>query len=583
MLSPLVRSSVVVLLLLGHVPSEAQTAGSGAQQAATQAPSPTPPVLRTTTRLVQLNVVVRKKNGDPVTSLKPEDFSVLDDGRPQKIAVFSSETIAPASKTASPVSANVFSNRLDRGGKAPGSVTIILFDTLNTPVADQAYARQQAIKFLRGLQPGEHVAIYALTRQIKVLHEFTEDTASLLRALDRYRGQSSALLDAATQSDQQDASGGAAPDGDSTSALDEFLSSAYGALADFANINRATTTMQAFEAIAHHVADIPGRKNLVWFSASFPLTIGFDGETLPPINREMRSFTPEVERAAREINQANMAIYPVDARGLMPSKQFSAAQRFSGGANPGSRTVPSLFPDHANFDTMNMIAERTGGRAFYNTNDLVSAAHTAISDASYSYLIGFYPDHGMWDGKFHALKVRVSAPHTDIRYRQGYFATSGSTNSAADSKAAIESAVWSPVESTGLGIQATVSAVEPLNKRMLKVSTLLDSHEVVFTEAQGRWAAGLEVLFLQLGAGNKTISGDQKTVQLNLQKPRYDAVLKDGLLLTGYLTMAPETRRLRVVVLDRSSGALGSVSIPVEKFLSAENGAATQPKVPPKN
>lgn len=580
MLSPSLRTLIVVLLLLRQVPLPAQTVGNRANNSATDGSSQSSPVLRTTTRLVQLNVVVRKKNGDPVTGLKPEDFSVLDDGQPQKIAVFSSETIAPAFKTATAVPANVFSNRLDRGGKAPGSVTIILFDTLNTSVADQAYARQQAIKFLRGLQPGEHVAIYALTTQIKILHEFTEDTASLLRALDRYRGQSSALLDAATPSDQQDLS--STSDGDSASALDEFLSSAYGALADFANINRATTTMQAFEAIAHHVADIPGRKNLVWFSASFPLNIGFDGETLPPINREMRSFTPEVERAAREINQANMAIYPVDARGLMPSKQFSAAQRFSG-ANPRSGTIPSLFPDHANFDAMNMLAERTGGRAFYNTNDLAAAAHAAISDAQFSYLIGFYPDHGMWDGKFHALKVRVSAPHTEIRYRQGYFATSGSTSNAADTKAALQSAAGSPVESTGLGIQATVSAVEPPNKRILKVSTFLDSHEVAFTEANGRWAAGLELLFLQLGAGNKTISGDQKTVDLNLQKPRYDTVLKDGLILTGYLPMAPETRRLRVVVLDRSSGALGSVSIPVEKFLAAADSGATQPKVPQKN
>lgn len=585
MRSPLVRSSIVVLLLLGHVPSEAQTAGSGAKQAGTQAPSPTPPVLRTTTRLVQLHVVVRKKNGDPVTGLKPEDFSVLDNGRPQKIAVFSSETSTPPSKTASPVSANVFSNRLDRGGKAPGSVTIILFDALNTPLADQAYARQQVIKFLRGLQPGDHVAIYALTTQIKVLHEFTEDTASLLRALDRYRGHSSALLDAATQSDQQgpSSSSAAQDDGNSISVLEEFLNSANGVLADFANINRVNTTTQAFEAIAHHVADIPGRKSLVWVSASFPLTIGFEGETLPPINREVRSFTPELERAAREINQANMAIYPVDARGLIPSKQFSAAERFGAAANPRSRTVPALFPDHANFDTMNMIAERTGGRAFYNTNDLAAAAHAAASDAAFSYLIGFYPDHGTWDGKFHELKVHVDTPHTEVRYRRGYFATSGSTSNAADAKAALESAVWSPVESTGLSIQATVSAVPPLNQRILKVSTLLDSHEVVFTEAQGRRLAGIEMLFLQLGAGNKTISGDQKTVQLNLQKPRYDAVLKDGLLLTGYLAMAPDTRSLRVVVLDRSSGALGSVSIPVEKFLSVEKGEATQPKVPLKN
>jgi VWFA-related protein len=387
--------------------------------------------------------------------------------------------------------------------------------------------------------------------------------------VDRYRGQSSALLDAATEPDPS--SSGAAPDDvDSLSALEEFLHSANGPLSDLANINRVNTTKEAFEAIAYHVAGIPGRKNLVWISASFPLTIGFDGETLPPINREVRAFTPEVERAARAINQANMAIYPVDARGLMPSNEFSAAQRFDA-RRAAPRSAPKLFPDRANFDTMTLMAERTGGRAFYDTNDLAGAVRAAISDAESSYLIAFYPDHGRWDGKFHELKVRVSTPHTELRYRQGYFATSEPADNAADTKAALDAAAWSPVESTGLGIQTTVNAVEPLNKRILKVSTLLDSHEVEFTEAKGRWAAGLEMLFLQLAAGNTTVSGEQKTVRLNLEKPRYDAVLKDGLRLTGYLTMAPTTRSLRIVVRDSSSGALGSVSIPVEKFLAADS------------
>src|ERR1700730_8725645 len=288
------------------------------------------PVLKATTRLVQINVVVHNKKGEPVEGLKKEDFIIQDQGKEQQVASFSSNS-ATRRETAlnPPLSPNIFTNRGDSASSNPGSVTVILFDALNTPILDQFYARQQILKFLRQLQPQDHVAIYVLTTKIIVLNEFTQDATSLLQAIQKFGGYASAYQDAANP-DPKPAEQTIFPTRTTSetdmmaSRLRDFLDAADGKISDFANIDRAATTTSAIEAIANHVSHIPGRKNLVWVSASFPISIGFDGESLGQPGREQRSFSEDVEHAARTLNQANMAIYPVDARGLMTSSNYSA-------------------------------------------------------------------------------------------------------------------------------------------------------------------------------------------------------------------------------------------------------------------
>src|SRR5882724_11938461 len=156
------------------------------------------PVLKATTRLVQINVVVHDKKGEPVEGLKKEDFLILDQGKEQQVAAFSSNSAARRETASNPPrSPNVFTNRGDSASSNPGSVTVILFDALNTPILDQFYARQQVLKFLRQLQPQDHVAIYILTTKIIVLNEFTQDATSLLQAIQKFGGYASPYQDAA--------------------------------------------------------------------------------------------------------------------------------------------------------------------------------------------------------------------------------------------------------------------------------------------------------------------------------------------------------------------------------------------------
>ena len=248
-------------------------------------------VLRATTRLVQVNVVVRDKSGKPVEGLQREDFTVFDEGQPQKIAVFSLESSSARTRAeggAIPPNrpSNVFTNRLERSGALRPSVTIVLFDALNTPIDDQAYARERIIQFLGTLHPEDHAAIYLLTTKLQVLHEFTQDTKELLAALERFHGRSSAFLEPATSSSmdpsaiasdlsdamdsiQQGAMSNVPP------ALVQLLKNADGAMMDSANVSRAKITAAALEAIAGHLARIPGRKSIVLVYGSVPIEMGY--------------------------------------------------------------------------------------------------------------------------------------------------------------------------------------------------------------------------------------------------------------------------------------------------------------------
>jgi VWFA-related protein len=541
-------------------------------------------VLKTTTRLVEINIVVQDKKGEPFEGLKKEDFTIRDQGQEQQIAVFATHSATSADRLPIPkLPSNVFTNRFDRAGQPPGSVTVILFDALNTSILDQVYARQQIVKFLKQLQPQDHVAIYVLTTQIKVLNEFTQDASSLLRAIERFSGSFSPQLDAANPgpiADSASLTSNSAAGATIASQLKEFLDGASGHLSDFANINRAETTTSAIEAIANHVASIPGRKSLVWVSGSFPISIGYDEDTMFQPGREHRDFGEEIDRAARALNQANMAIYPVDARGLM-------APGFYGTSN-GNRFHPraaaqlrGLVPDQREFDTMILLADRTGGKAFYNTNDIEGAVRRALDDGQLTYSLGFYPTHGKWDGKFHQLKVQVKEKGLTLRYRKGYFAKTEPADGSPESKTVLDDAALSPVEWTNLDVQVALGTFEP-SSRNLPVQVGLDTHELGFAQQEGRWKTKVYVVFVQLGKGNKSLGREMETFDLNLKPETYDRLMQSGTKFSGNLTLSPEIESLRVVAEDASSNTIGTLTIPIKKLLPAENPPSGNPATTPK-
>jgi hypothetical protein len=226
---------------------------------------------------------------------------------------------------------------------------------------------------------------------------------------------------------------------------------------------------------------------------------------------------------------------------------------------------------------MNVLADRTGGKAFYNTNDIEGAVQRAIADGQFTYTLGFYPTHGKWDGKFHELKVHVNEKGLTLRHRKGYFAAPDSPGGASESQAALDAAVWSPVEWTNLDLQVTLKEFQS-SSRTIELQIGLDTHELLLVSKDGRWTGKVYILFSQLGEGNKRIGGERETLDLNLKPDTYEKFLRIGTKFTGRLALSPDIVNLRVIAQDASSGSIGTLTIPIKKILLASNSPdGTQP------
>ncbi|MGI8741257.1 MAG: VWA domain-containing protein [Bryobacteraceae bacterium] len=523
------------------------------------APAPGPVVLKSTTRLVQINVIAQDKKGQPIPDLTKQEFHIKVNGKPQPVSVFSVESTGALPQSA-PVKLppNTFTNRLEEREGTPSSVTLLLLDALNTKFEDQAYAKQQVIQFLRQIQPSDRIAIYALGRNLRVLHDYTTDASDLVRRLSKYGPQNIPDLAASEPS-------GAL--GDDSFNLDSWMrgGGVSGAEADFYTVNRVQGTLRAIEFIADHVARIPGRKNLIWVSGGFPLTIGFDDlSARADPSREQRTFTPEMDRTVRAVNNANLAIYPVDARGLIVDPRFSAENRM---ADLRPNTRPSLRPPPGvrNQESMRELASRTGGRAYYNTNDLKNAIREAVEDARLTYTLGFYPSDEKFDGKFHEIKLQVDRPGVNLRYRKGYFDFGERPQDDRTRKAELQDAVWSPIDASAIGLVVKARRTGPPDA--FEVYVTVESSGISLEQQGNRWAGRLDIIMVQKDDGGSQYNAATDVIELRLLQPNYQRVLREGLTYRKLVARASQAKSLRVVVRDAASGSIGSVTIPLNQII----------------
>jgi VWFA-related protein len=556
--------SIAVSATLIQAPMIASQTSSRGQDAPQNTETQT---IRVTTRLVQVNVVVHDKKGEPVGDLTKDDFILLDKGQEQKIQFFSKESSEAVPTNTPPLPAGVFSNRYTNftsGGQThlaplPTSLTVILLDGLNTAFTDQHYAKEALIKFLNQLQPGDRVAIYTLTNGLRVLHDFTSDTASLLSVLAKHRNEDSAALNASTYDD--------ANSGDDN--LDAFLDRSNEAIANFYQARRVETTLSALEAIAHHLAGMPGRKNLIWLSGGFPTIVGqsADGSLGP----DFQTFSDQTQRATRTINDIGLAIYPVDARGLMgpfatmpsmsPSSRGGNARR--GGPRPvDQRAQNQLLQTQG---TMREIADGTGGRAFINTNDLTGAIRRAMQDARVTYVLAYTPSHDQWDGKFREIKIKLKRPSLEARYRKGYYAYPENPTDPKLRQAVLGEAAGTPLASTGLGLLARVAAAPTPENRQTVVRVVMDANEIaVGQNAEGKHEATIDLLLVVFDDKGKPLHQVSRTIQLNLEEATYTQLRKNGISL-DITSEAPEkSTHIRLIAHDVSSGSVGSIDLPLK-------------------
>lgn len=532
------------------------------------------PVVRATTRLVQVNVVVETRDGNPVDGLTADDFTLTDDNRPQKISVFSIQSTDSLSKALSALPPGTFTNRLEQQAETPGSVTVILLDGLNTHFDDQAYARKQVIKFLGQIQPKDHVALYTLTSSLRVLHDFTTDAASLVAALNSYTGKESHEVAASEPAAQPvvmtvitPAGGpmGSTPVAPLTVGLEDYVRQAQQQSADFYSMDRTLRTLDALQAIARRVARLPGRKNLLWVASAFPFTVGSGTANRENVVRGQRSFGPELEHAEQLLNDANLAVYPVDARGLVGNfgvnVNLSAARSVTARLPSDNPTIEGLGNLTPTNDTMEELAGETGGRAFYGTNDIMESIRRALSDSKLTYTLGYYPPDTKWNGEFHELKVRVRHPGAKVLCRRGYFAVQETQLGAKEQQQSMVEAAKQPLDATAVVL--TVEEGRPPQAGVLPLTVGIDVHSMSLEQQNGRWKGALSILFAQMSPTGQMLNGLTQPVHLSLTDGEYHQILEKGLSISGRLQLVNGTDKLRVVALDESSDALGSVTVPI--------------------
>ncbi|HSA92754.1 MAG TPA: VWA domain-containing protein, partial [Terriglobales bacterium] len=420
------------------------------------------PVIRVTTRLVMVDVIAVDKSGNPVTDLKPTDFTLEESGKKQKVSVFSvHKTAGPAAAPVLPP--NIYSNRPE-AQMAQGAVTILLVDGLNSPFQNQAFVRQKLIEYVKTQhQPGQRMAVLALGRGLYRLQGFTSDPALLRAALESWRPES-ARETATTPAEQRVTS--AVPEDVGTLGTRGYspprprAQYILGAIEHFEQEQAVTAlevrmgvTLESLRAIGRMVSGMPGRKNLVWVSAAFPFTLtpedaavtytptrANDPTAPPPIAEENTAFAysqqlrqgrvDEIRRTAALLADSQVAVYPVDARGLIGAQQIADASR--SGLNAAGllkmghefgAEVQSLGASiTSNQGVMQELAQQTGGRAYYNRNDIDAAVALVFSDADSYYNLGYYPDRKKFDGSFRKIKISVTRPGVELRYRRGYYA-----------------------------------------------------------------------------------------------------------------------------------------------------------------
>jgi VWFA-related protein len=504
------------------------------------------------TTLVQVPVIVTDKAGNHIHGLTKADFTILENGKAQKISTL--EEIIPAASAASGAANPVgtFSNVVP-DERTPRSMTVILLDEVNTPFLSQSYARQQLIKYLANhLESSQPIGLMVLTsRGLAVLSPLNSDPATLIAILKKATGKVSEMEQfsndakaVAAGQGQVQGLGGIRPGDSPDLKIREFM--LYGESANAANIqSRAIeTTLRGFLSIALSLTGVPGRKSLLWVTGSFPFDLDSFGSV--PNDRNLRAL---YERTLNALNDAQVSMYPVDARGLVTDSTFA-------GDNQGSLLDASAPTGLKN------IAAMTGGVAYYNTNDLVDAFRRAGQDSASYYLLTYYQDHRNTKPGWRRLQVEVPHKDAEVRARAGYLVTDVAVNPELTHKADVEFALASPFESTGIPITERWQGLQTDgDKRKVGFVLHVPAGNVIDEANQNRVDMEIVAQATNNGVPARTVT---QTIK-GLIVPDTLAKLKaDGVIYNNYLDLAPGDYEVRFVVRDNLTGKIGSVIVPLK-------------------
>lgn len=336
-----------IVLLAGLIGGMASARGQTSAQAGAKQPGYT---LHTSARIVLTDVTVTDGKGNPVHGLSRSAFHIFDNNRQEELESFQEHRGAQNGSGAyAAAPAGVFSNEYLL--HPPAVSNVIMLDTTNLAIVDQMFLYQQLTKFVKAEPAGEPLAIYYRGGDFTLLlQNFTSDHALLLAAI-RKAIPRLPLPDALYAND-----------------------------------------FDTLDQIVLYLSQLPGRKNVLWFSGGSNLWIQPDASTLSP-EYDLRPVYDKLEAS-------RIAIYPIDARGLMVATNL-------------------MIP--AQHGMMRDVAEATGGQAFYDNNGLAKITAKILAADTSFYTLTYAPHDLHFDNTWHKVKVKVDGGSYQLSYRRGYY------------------------------------------------------------------------------------------------------------------------------------------------------------------
>jgi VWFA-related protein len=557
-----------------HAENYARTATRFAEQQPIAAPT-----LKVYSRETIVDVTVTDSKGNPVHGLTRDDFTIKEDGKPQPIKSFAEFGTQPA-KPLPKLPPNTYTNLQPQ---ADGPVNIMLLDFLNVaslpglgmPGAEDAFGRslaaqravkREAQKYVATMRPGTRVMVLGLGSNLRTLQGITSEPSLLSAALDTFDYNTEGQV----------------------STYNQFCAQAE---------MRVRMTMEALNQIASSTSGIKGKKNLLWFSVGIPWLTdpSARAECLPDYNEPLL-------KVYGLLTAAQIAIYPIDARGVptMPNAFITS----TGVLWAGIPQLPAPAYIKATQDWMTSTAEqhlamedwaeKTGGAAFYNSNDLASLIGKDVDAGANYYTLSYVPPGG-YNWAHHGIKVVLDKPGLHLVYRESYDAVDPATI-----KPAPELALANMPESTGpvdmrtemaramptstallfdvevapaaepakptdpqvIGVLATKLKDKPLTRYSFTYG--LPGRQIAFTNGlNGTHHGSLEFDLAAYDGEGNVVTSLRQAIQLNLTAEQAVQLAQSPFRYFQQLDLPPGALFLRVGILDRTSNKVGTLEIPL--------------------
>jgi VWFA-related protein len=559
--------------------------------------------------LVLVPVVVRQGK-QYVPGLTKDNFVVLENGASQSVAFVNeiASTAAPLKRNST--EPDVFSNEIQQPDTPP-RLTVIVVDSVNTTITDQPWVVDQVSRYLRGKSGRlEPTAILGFTIDgVRMVHDFSTDSASLMAALELASGRK-VRASSGGEARKPELVMGVLSLADKTASgrADTWVDEAgREAIADPSGAIcrvRLEHTLENLNVVAQSIPRIPGRKSMLWITSASPFagfympdhfvlpqfsqakphaptgekggqafaapanSVFFDGPKVGSCDfsgPELVDLQALFRRITNQLADSGLAVYPVDARGIVvgfpgADVRVDADQMMNGSGDLGKAQADV---EYWNSIAMHNFAEWTGARPCLRNNDFSDCMQDVATDSENYYLLGYYRDKRNDKPGWRNLEVKVNRPDVTVLAQSGYFYSNQSQNQDEARLRDVSSALNSPVNFLGIPFTVTVqpqseddSKSRTLNLRFsVPPSSLADS-------APADHRMSLELVAKASEAKGAVLDTFAKTLVGSFMPGEPTSVLNTGLVYIATLHVPPGEVTLHFVVRDNVNGRIGSIVVP---------------------